>query len=270
MISQPSWSQAEEPIALLRSAVAEARDDWGLAVLAALTAAISLLLLTSWLQKELLHWLQDARATHQIMAPRVLWAALSGCLGLALETFAEIGPHRPTPWQAMAMGFWSAALLLAALIDLRCRLLPDRMTLTIAILGLGLAGWGQFVRLDQALLGGLLGYAIPWMTNRWATRSGRMKAAATAAIGRGDMALLGGVGLWLGASGVIGVLLASSLLLLLTAGVQGLMNIRRRLSPPGSLPMGPAIAACAWLGPANLVQWPGHMGWLSIVADFSA
>jgi len=267
MISQPSWSQTEEAIGLIRSAMTQAADGWGLAGLAAFTAAVSLLLLASWLRKELLRWLQDARATQQILAPRVLWAALSGCLGLALEIFAELGPRQPTPWQAMAMGFWSATLLLAALIDLRSRLLPDRMTLTLAILGLGLAGCGQFVRLDQALLGGLLGYAIPWMTNRWATRSGRMGPAA---IGRGDMALLGGIGLWLGASGVIGVLLASSLLLLVTAGVQGLMNVRRRLSPPDSLPMGPAIAACAWLGPASLVQWPGHMGWLSVVADFSA
>ena len=244
-----------------------AADDWGLALLAALTAATSLLLLTRWLQKELLYWLQDTRVTHQVRAPRALWATLSGCLGLALETLAELGPHRPTLWQAMAMGAWSATLLLAAVIDLRCRLLPDRMTLTLAMMGFGLAVSAQFVRLDQALLGGLLGYAIPWMTNRWAGRSGRMESAA---IGRGDMALLGGVGLWLGASGVIGVLLASSLLLLVTAGVQGVINLRRRLAPPGSLPMGPAIAACAWLGPASLVQWPGHMGWLSIVADFSA
>jgi prepilin signal peptidase PulO-like enzyme (type II secretory pathway) len=262
-----------------RSVMAEAIAWCGLPGLAAATGACSLILLSGWLRGELRHWLSKPEAADQVLAPRVLWAGLGGGLAFGLVSLAEQGAHQPTVWQTMAMGFWSAALLLAALIDLRSRLLPDRMTLALALLGLGLAIQGQFVALDQALLGGVLGYAVPWLTNQWATRSGRghaSQAADSPAIGRGDMALLGGVGVWLGPSGVIWVLLTSSVLLLLGLGVWRLWQTgrapRTRSDLPGlpGLPMGPAIAACAWLGPVSLVQWPAGFDWVAIMADFAA
>jgi prepilin signal peptidase PulO-like enzyme (type II secretory pathway) len=262
-----------------RSVMAEAIAWWGLPGLAAATSICSLILLNNWLRGELHHWLENREAADRILAPQALWAGLAGCLAFGLVSLAEQGAHQPSVWQTMAMGFWSAVLLLAALIDLRSRLLPDRMTLTLTLLGLGLAIQGQFVGLEQAIIGGLLGYAIPWATNRWATRSGRAhrsEASDSPAIGRGDMALLGGIGVWLGPSGVIWVLLASSVLLLLGLGVWRLFLIGRapktRSGLPGSqgLPMGPAIAACAWLGPVSFVQWPGGLDWVVIVADFAA
>jgi prepilin signal peptidase PulO-like enzyme (type II secretory pathway) len=262
-----------------RSVMAEAIAWWGLPGLAAATSVCSLILLSSWLRGELHHWLHNPEVADQILAPRILWAGLSGCLAFGLVSLAEQGVHQPTIWQTMAMGFWSSALLLAALIDLRSRLLPDRMTLALALLGLGLAIRGQFVALDQALVGGVLGYAIPWITNLWATRSGRghaSKASDSPAIGRGDMALLGGIGVWLGPSGVIWVLLTSSVLLLLSVGVWRLLptsqtpKTRSGLPSPRGLPMGPAIASCAWLGPVGLVQWPDGFDWVAIVADFAA
>lgn len=269
----------EALIESFRSVMAEAIAWWGLPGLAAVTGVCSLILLSGWLRGELHHWLRNHAVADQILAPGILWAGLGGCLAFGLVSLAEQGAHQPTVWQAMAMGFWSAALLLAALIDLRSRLLPDRMTLALALLGLGLAIQGQFVPLDQALLGGVLGYAIPWITNQWARRSGRGHASQTSdspAIGRGDMALLGGIGVWLGPSGVIWVLLTSSVLLLLGLGVWRLLptgrvpNTRSGLPGPPGLPMGPAIAACAWLGPVSFVQWPGGFDWVAIVADFAA
>ena len=277
-------TQNEALIDSFRLGMAEAIAWWGLPGLAALTGFCSLILLGNWLRGELRHWLNNPEAANQILAPQMLWAGIAGCLAFGLTSLAEQGAYRPTVWQTMAMGFWSATLLLAALIDLRSRLLPDRMTLALALLGLGLAIQGQFVALDQALLGGVLGYAMPWITNQWATRSGTSLKSSTpdsaasdcAAIGRGDMAFLGGIGVWLGPLGVIWVLLTSSLLLLLGLGIWRLFLIgsasKTRPGPaavPG-LPMGPAIAACAWLGPASLMQWPSGLDWVAIVADFVA
>lgn len=272
-------TQNEVLIESFRSVVAEAIAWWGLPGWAAGTSVCSLILLSSWLRGELHHWLHNAQLVDRILAPRFFWAGLSGCLAFGLARLAEHAAHQPTIWQVMAMGFWSTALLLAALIDLRSRLLPDRMTLVLALFGLGLAIRGHFVTLDQALIGGVLGYAIPWITNQWATRPGRTpssQASDSPAIGRGDMALLGGIGIWLGPSGVIWVLLTSSVLLLLCVGVWRLLPTGRapktKSDAPGEpgLPMGPAIAVCAWLGPVGFVQWPGGLDWVAIVADFAA
>ena len=275
-------TQNEALIDSFRSVIAEAIAWWGLPGLAAVTGFFSLILLGKWQRGELRHWLQNPEAADQVLGSQVLWAGLAGCLAFGLARLAEEGAHQPNVWQTMAMGFWSATLLLAALIDLRSRLLPDRMTLALAVLGLGLAIPGQFVGLDQAILGGLLGYGLPWVTNQWARRSGRRQrssASDSSAIGRGDMALLGGIGVWLGPSGVIWVLLTSSVLLLFGLAIWRLFLIGRAAktrsdlpSPPGSagLPMGPAIAACAWLGPASLMQWPSGLDWVAIVADFAA
>ncbi|MGA1664392.1 MAG: prepilin peptidase [Burkholderiaceae bacterium] len=274
----PNDTQGEPFRLVVTEVTAAVVDGWGLPALAAAAGVCSLIMLSSWLRRELRHWLENPKAADQILAPQVLWACLAGSLAFGLVTVAQQGVHPLTVWQTLAMGFWSASLLLAALIDLRSRLLPDRMTLALALFGLALASQNQFVPLDQALLGGLLGYAIPWATNRWAVRSGRghgPQAPEPTAIGRGDMALLGGVGVWLGPSGVIWVLLASSVLLLLgLAAWRVLVLLMRRRSPRATsglpmLPMGPAIAACAWIGPASLLQWPAGLDWVAIVADFA-
>jgi prepilin signal peptidase PulO-like enzyme (type II secretory pathway) len=239
--------------------------------LAALSGLLGLVLLSRWLAPEIRHWL-DA-PPRPILAPTGLWALLSAGLSLVLVAAAQQGPVMPTVWQAVAMGVWSASLLLAAVIDLRARLLPDRMTWLLSLVGLVLAGFGQFISLGEALVGGLLGYAIPWATNSWAIRYRGVKSMA---IGRGDMALLAAIGLWLGPTGLAWVLFASSLLLLLVvAGFELFSRLRpayprtkgHRLT---ALPMGPAIAVCAWLGPAGLLHESNLIDWLSIVADFAA
>jgi prepilin signal peptidase PulO-like enzyme (type II secretory pathway) len=275
----PTDTQGEPFRLVVTEVTATVVAGWGLPALAATAGVCSLIMLGSWLRGELRHWLENPKAADQILVPQVLWACLAGSLAFGLVTLAQRGVHPLTVWQTLAMGFWSASLLLAALIDLRSRLLPDRMTLALALFGLALASQNQFVPLDQALLGGLLGYAIPCATNRWAVRSGRThgpQAPEPTAIGRGDMALLGGVGVWLGPSGVIWVLLASSVLLLVgLATWRVLVLLMRRRSPRTTsglpmLPMGPAIAACAWIGPASLLQWPAGLDWVAIVADFAA
>lgn len=238
--------------------------EWiGLPGLAALSGLLFLIGLRRWLEPEIRHWLEAPPEV--VFAPTRLWALLSALLSLVLVMVAALGSVVPTIWQALAMGVWSASLLLAAVVDLRSRLLPDRMTWLLGLIGLVLAGFGQFISIGEALVGGLLGYAIPWATNHWAIR---YRGVTSVAIGRGDMALLAAIGLWLGPTGLAWVLFASSLLLLLAAAVQGLLS---RQSPGLlGLPMGPAIALCAWLGPACLLLEPTLVDWLAIVADFAA
>ena len=202
----PNDTQGEPFRLVVTEVTAAVVDGWGLPALAATAGVCSLIMLSSWLRRELRHWLENPKAADQILVPQVLWACLAGSLAFGLVTVAQQGVHPLTVWQTLAMGFWSASLLLAALIDLRSRLLPDRMTLALALFGLALA--------SSVLL--LLGLAT-WRV----------------------------------------------LVLLMTR------RSPRTTSGLLMLPMGPAIAACAWIGPASLLQWPAGLDWVAIVADFA-
>ena len=94
---------------------------------AAAAAWLGFFLLQRWARPELVFWLSEEEAD-QILSRPAVWRILA-FLAAALEVLVVSslqGP--PSLATSLAMGVLTAALMLAAMVDLRCRLLPDRIT----------------------------------------------------------------------------------------------------------------------------------------------
>lgn len=211
-----------------------------------LAGAITVLLgfeLSRWLvAAEMRHWL-GSRPARLVLARCAGWRGL-GLLAY-LGFFVGFG-YRLGPAQAIAMGLFAGVLSLAAMIDLRSRLLPDRLTLGLVVLGLGLAAMGVTVSLTEALAGAVVGYCLPWALAKFSDRRRRSRLAhdepMEPSMGRGDFALIASIGCWLGFSSLAFVLVFASLGMLSLA-VWGFLRRGWQLST--ALPFGPALCLAA-------------------------
>lgn len=130
-------------------------------------------------------------------------------------------------------------LIALARIDLDCFLLPNALTGALALTGIlaVLAGIGPGI--PNALAGGALGfgglYGVGWIYARLTGREG---------LGGGDPKLLGALGLWLGADGVL-----LCLFLAAVAGslIGGFVIALRRGGRHYALPFGPFLAGAGWV-----------------------
>lgn len=170
-------------------------------------------------------------------------AALAVPASLALLLPAE-APLRS--WAAAGLG-WT--LLALAVWDLRCGLLPDRLTLPLLLAGLAATALLSPARLEAHLLGAATGFlslaALRALYRRLRGREG---------LGLGDAKLLAAGGAWLGWEGLASVVLwacATAVLSLLPGHLAG-----RRLTRHTSLAFGPWLALGIWLvwllGPLTL------------------
>ena len=142
---------------------------------------------------------------------------------------------------AMALG-WQ--LLLLAALDLRHLWLPRGLTGLLAATGLVLAtarAWAlqDVAALLPSLAGGALGFALLWLIAQVYRR-----LRGREGLGGGDAPLLGAIGLWLGAQGVIHVVLGASLLGLAMAAIMVLSG--RKVAAQTAVPLGTCLAAAAW------------------------
>ena len=138
------------------------------------------------------------------------------------------------------------ALLLAALVDARCRLLPDIVVLPLIPVGLAVALWeapagGGMDALTGHALAAAIGYALfagLAAAYRWLRgRDG---------LGGGDAKLLAAAGAWVGPAGLSPVILLAALGGLAVAAVLALVR-RQPLSGATSVAFGPYLAAALWL-----------------------
>ncbi len=166
---------------------------------------------------------------------------------------------------------WWAAVVVVILSDLRDYIIPDRASLTIAVLGLVQAaavpllvgeGW-----IEAALAGtaaawtGIVGFALFWLVGYLFRRFGTRDA-----LGFGDVKLAGASAIWLApadAAVALEIAALGAVLALLAA------HARKPATDPGSLrntavPFGAFMAPAAWLvfvvGPAvrdatGLASW---------------
>jgi leader peptidase (prepilin peptidase)/N-methyltransferase len=173
-------------------------------------------------------------------------------------TAAAVGP---TPFLLPALIFaWTLVVLTR--IDLDLQLLPDRLTLPLAGLGLGLSLLGVWVPgligwdgpgLPPPL-GSLLGFAVGYGL-LFAAGWGYAKATGREGLGGGDLKLLGAVGAWVGP---VAVLLALFLAALLGSLVGGLLILLRGGTRHLAIPFGPFLAAGGWallLWKETLIRW---------------
>jgi leader peptidase (prepilin peptidase) / N-methyltransferase len=128
------------------------------------------------------------------------------------------------------------ASLLLAWIDLRRGIIPDRLNLAIAVLGLAriwiLEDW--VLALSAAAEGVLTG-AIVWLL-RWLYFRLRQHQG----LGLGDVKLLAAAAIWVGIAGIPMLLLVASLTALAAAGVLHLAGAK--LTRQTVLPFGPFLA----------------------------
>ena len=167
---------------------------------------------------------------------------LVGEIGGALIAVCAVGLGDPL--RATALGLIGFVLLTASCIDALVQILPDYLTLTVAVLAIGLAAINGpdrlGVGLTTALVLGIVLLAVRALLNsRFARQS----------LGLGDIKLLTALSFWLG--------LAMPLVLILAA-VIGLIAMVAIRPANGRLAFGPAIALGAWcvgLGQELGVLW---------------
>jgi leader peptidase (prepilin peptidase)/N-methyltransferase len=177
------------------------------------------------------------------VAPEPLRAAMPirlAMLGLAAAVAATAAQvfAGPEAWVAAGLGW---VLLALARIDLAHGLLPDVLTLPLAVAGLAVAGLQDPARLPDAALGAAAGFAalalVGWAYRRWRGRDG---------LGLGDAKLLGAGGAWLGAAALpLTVCLAATaaLVTVLAARVTG----RRFEDADQAIPFGPFLCLAVWI-----------------------
>jgi leader peptidase (prepilin peptidase) / N-methyltransferase len=152
----------------------------------------------------------------------------------------------------IATGVLTALLIAASVIDIRTMRIPDPLNATLAATGLA-ASWLLQRDLVTAVLGIAIGYgAIAVLNFAYFRLRGRD------GIGMGDAKLLGGLGAWLGWTGLPFVALAGSICGL---AVFAALALFRGRSLAAALPFGPFLSA------GGLLVWFAQV-WLD--ADYLA
>jgi leader peptidase (prepilin peptidase)/N-methyltransferase len=133
----------------------------------------------------------------------------------------------------------AAALVSLALADWRTQLLPDAITQPMLWLGLiiQLHPATRITGIDQAVLGAVIGYLLPWSIGVVKLLMGR-----EGTVGGGDLKLVAVLGAWFGPIPALLSLCFGSLLVVLVYGALLVMGKRRASEP---LPFGPWLVAAA-------------------------
>jgi prepilin signal peptidase PulO-like enzyme (type II secretory pathway) len=204
---------------------------------AAIAAWLGFTLLRGWSRAELVHWLSAEQADLVLSGPSVWRVAAFLLAGAEVLLLYLLQGGWPSLGVALALGGLTGSLTLAAMIDLRCHLLPDRITWLLVALGVVAALLGLSVPFGEALLGGLIGYGLPWLLTLLGRRRRRSKSPV-GPMGRGDFALIAGLGVWLGFSS-LPLVLVLACLVMLPVVFWGMLRHGWHLAT--AVPFGPAL-----------------------------
>ena len=156
---------------------------------------------------------------------------------------------------AQALFAWVllSGLIVLSVIDLDTQLLPDVITLPLAWMGLLVNLGGVFAPLDEAVLGGVVGYGSLWLVYQLFKL-----ATGKEGMGFGDFKLLSALGCWLGWKLLLPVVLMASLGGALIGILLIVVSGRDQGKP---LPFGPWLALggglALFLGDGLLKVWLG-------------
>lgn len=128
-------------------------------------------------------------------------------------------------------GLGAIALILLAAIDLRTRLLPNRLVLPLAVLGVTFHLVTRFSLLScpDMIAGGAYGFGSLFLL-----RAASNHLAQTDTLGLGDVKLMGAGGLWLGPTGIMAAMAAGAAISL-AAGF--CFTLYRRLAAGEHIPL---------------------------------
>ncbi|CAN7462043.1 A24 family peptidase [Pseudoxanthomonas sp. LjRoot143] len=153
-------------------------------------------------------------------------------------------------WQGFGAALLSCYLVALSGIDLRTRLLPDQLTLPLMWLGLIGSLDNLYMPAKPALLGAIAGYVSLWLV-WWIFK----QVTGKEGMGRGDFKLLAALGAWVGLSGVLPIILISSLVGAVVGSAWLAIKGRDRATP---IPFGPYLAIAGLIvffwGPAQMVD----------------
>ena len=169
------------------------------------------------------------------------WRTLVVVAAGALAAGATVARFEGNPTHLVVVGAFVAAIIVMFATDLDQRLLPNILTLPLIPLALlvFVAGIGPFVRTTEELAwAAALAIIVPVVLYLLAIPFGR------GAIGEGDLKLLVGAGLFMGASKLFSGLVVGAI----AAGlIVGILVFTRRLSMKSYVPYGPfLIAGILW------------------------
>ncbi|PSW04620.1 prepilin peptidase [Photobacterium lipolyticum] len=156
----------------------------------------------------------------------------------------------PSPW-ALAVIFFSFALIALTFIDIDKMLLPDQITLPLMWAGIfvALLGWSP-VSLPDAIIGAMAGYLSLWSLY-WCFKLLTGKEG----MGYGDFKLLAALGAWLGWQTLPFVVLLSSLV----GAICGIILLRMQKSDSQTpFSFGPYLAMAGWVGilwGSQIIDW---------------
>lgn len=136
--------------------------------------------------------------------------------------------------------FLVVLLVALAKVDLRERRLPDRLTLPLAALGLGLA-WARSQGTPSDELLGLVGGFVVF----WVLGAAHFRVRGVEGLGLGDAKLLGAAGAWLGWRAIPLLVLGAAL------GALAWTAVRTR----GAAGSAEGLAFGPWLAAALLALW---------------
>ena len=160
--------------------------------------------------------------------------------GLAIGVAAGLVVPGPVGVAGAVFGW---LLLALASLDLVAFWLPDRLTLLLAVTGLGSAALDIDTPLPERLIGGIAGFGTLWLV-----AFGYRHLRGRDGMGGGDPKLFGAIGLWLGWQMLPAVLLIASMIglgVVLSAHLKG-----RSMAADTALPFGALLAIAgypAWL-----------------------
>lgn len=219
----------------------------GGAAVAAITAAATFPLFLRWGESEARSW---QPTSHTLRHGRPLGAVgavlLGGLLGGAFsltEAAAAVGTTSSTAmFSAVTLGLLAALLIALTVIDLSTQLLPDRLTMSLIAVALGFHVFSNQLTLASSLVGLAAGYLGLWLL---ALAYHYLRGQEP--MGRGDFAMLAGIGAWVGWQQLPAVLVIASIGGLVIAGIRYLLDKRPALLPQ-QIAFGPALALGAVAG----------------------
>jgi len=142
-------------------------------------------------------------------------------------------------WQGFGAVLLSCFLVALSGIDLRTQLLPDQLTLPLMWLGLIASLDNLYMPAKPALLGAIVGYGSLWVV-WWVFK----QLTGKEGMGHGDFKLLAALGAWVGLSGILPIILLSSIVGAVIGSIWLAMKGRDRATP---IPFGPYLAIAGWI-----------------------
>lgn len=181
---------------------------------------------------------QDAASPRSLVGRAGIAAAVLALYAAAAVPALSLGNLPPDALFATAV--LAPVLVALTVIDIESYRLPDALTLSLVLAGLGFAvvhGWDSF---PARLLAALAGYAVLYLV---AVLYRQLRGRA--GLGLGDAKLLAAAGAWLGAAALPMVVLIASVSALVWAGALALRG--RAVTGTTVLPFGPFLALGFWI-----------------------